>query len=248
MSTSNQTFTATLTNFANLVSVCQSLGAEYQPSRDDLRLESLQAVLAKAQERLEFHQAAQSTLTHATSEREEAFKTFGPKITRIHNALKASKSATSLDEKAAQLVRKIRGDHKTATVTPAPSAVDGKSSSPDQGKTRTYHQATFDSRVEQAAELVKLLSDTPEYQPNETDLKLDALHTWISDLTAKNSAVTVAEIAVNRSRQSRDQTLVESDDALYILAKDCKAYIRSAFGAKSAPALEVGALHIVPRA
>jgi hypothetical protein len=78
-----------------------------------------------------------------------------------------------------------------------------------------------------------LLGTEPLYAPNEAALKLPALNTLLTSLTATNTAVINATTAWSNARIARDKTLYLPGTGLIDVVKDVKAYVKSLFGASS---------------
>ena len=92
---------------------------------------------------------------------------------------------------------------------------------------------SFDSRIDNFDKLIKLLTSVTLYAPNEADLKVAALTAVLSDLKAKNLAVTNAEVPLNNARISRNDILYKANTGLVDTALDVKTYIKSVYGATS---------------
>jgi hypothetical protein len=92
---------------------------------------------------------------------------------------------------------------------------------------------SFDSRIDNFDKLIKLLTSITLYAPNEADLKVTALTAVLTDLKAKNLAVTTAEVPLNNARISRNDTLYKANAGLVDIALDVKTYIKSVYGATS---------------
>ena len=90
-------------NVANLESLILSataFGTSYNPSKESLKLSSLQTLLTASKDSLNATNIAQSAYSNAVSARESAFEPFSKLITRVNNALKASDTTVQVDESA----------------------------------------------------------------------------------------------------------------------------------------------------
>ena len=95
-------------NFAQLVAICTSYGAIYQPSNPVIQLQGLGGVLSQAKDCLTSVNSAQAILSNALSTREVLFSPFSKLVTRIGSAVKASGvSKQTKDQVAADTSNKV---------------------------------------------------------------------------------------------------------------------------------------------
>ena len=226
-STSESGHARNVANFSVLVEKCASFGSAYNPSRPELRLEAMRQSLEVAARRMDEFHGAQSTNTLAVAEREKSFSDFGRKVTRVHNALKASASSDQIDERATSLVQVLRGGRRS----PAPTAVGESATSTEPKPARSNSHASYDMRLDQLDRYLSLLGGIPDYTPNEPDLQLPALERWNSDLEARNTAVVQSSAALEGARTARDAALYGDRTGLADLSADCKSYLKSLYGA-----------------
>ena len=221
-------------NVANLESLILSataFGTSYNPSKESLKLSSLQTLLSASKDSLNATNIAQSAYSNAVSAREAAFEPFSKLITRVNNALKASDTTVQVDESAQTIVRKLQGRRASAKITD-----EEKKALEAEGKEVNQISATqlsYDSRLENLDKLIMLLESVPLYSPNEEDLKVESLKTLQADLRIKNNDVVVASIQLSNARIARNEILYKPLTGLIDVAFDFKVYIKSVFGATS---------------
>lgn len=87
--------------------------------------------------------------------------------------------------------------------------------------------------VEHFNGLIELVSSHPEYNPNETDLRVAALQTLLTQLKTANTNVINTNTDWSNSRLNRDAILYAGTIGLVDTALDVKGYIKSIFGATS---------------
>jgi hypothetical protein len=92
---------------------------------------------------------------------------------------------------------------------------------------------SFDSRIANFEEIINLLASSGSYKPNEDDLKISALETFLADMKAKNAAAVNAVNEARAARIARDRTLYNDADGIIALANLVKKYVKSLFGAQS---------------
>jgi hypothetical protein len=78
--------------------------------------------------------------------------------------------------------------------------------------------------------MIKLLEATPEYKPNENDLKVENLKTLVEMMLEKNSAVIKTGTELNHIRMTRNEILYDEQMGLVALSKNIKAYMKSVYG------------------
>lgn len=227
-------------NFAQLVAICTSYGAIYQPSNPAIQLQGLGGVLGQAKDCLTSVNSADAIFSNALSTRGMAFNPFSKLVTRIGSAVKASGVSKQTKDQVAAIIRKLQGrratpkiseEEKQAAIAAGQEIVEVSSS-----------QMSIDSQLENFDKLIKLLASIPEYAPNESELTIAALTALYEDMFAKNAAVINAEIPLSNLRISRNSILYNEITGLVDAAAAAKMYIKSVFGATSPQYKQVGPL------
>jgi hypothetical protein len=78
--------------------------------------------------------------------------------------------------------------------------------------------------------LVKLLEATPEYKPNEKELKVENLKALVDIMLEKNTAAIKAGTDLNHIRMARNEILYDEQMGLVALSRSIKAYMKSVYG------------------
>ena len=221
-------------NVANLESLILSataFGTSYNPSKESLKLSSLQTLLSASKDSLNATNIAQSAYSNAVSARESAFEPFSKLITRVNNALKASDTTVQVDESAQTIVRKLQGRRASAKITD-----EEKKALEAEGKEVNQISASqmgYDNRLENFYKLIMLLKSIPQYNPNEVELKVATLTALYEDLKLKNTAVVDATTPLSNARIARNDAMYKPLTGLVDCAYDAKMYIKSVFGPSS---------------
>ena len=235
-------------NVANLESLILSataFGTSYNPSKESLKLSSLQTLLTASKDSLNATNIAQSAYSNAVSARESAFEPFSKLITRVNNSLKASDTTVQVDESAETIVRKLQGRRASTKLTEEEiKALQAEGKEVNQISTA---QLSYDSRLENFDKLIMLLESVPLYNPNEEDLKVESLKTLQANLKVKNSDVVVASIQLSNARIARNEILYKPLTGLIDVAFDFKVYIKSVFGATSPQYKQISKLKFVDK-
>jgi hypothetical protein len=128
---------------------------------------------------------------------------------------------------AKNILAKIRGASKKK---------DTKTSEKEESasKTVSVSQMSFDQRKNNFSMLVAMVNVLPDYKPNETEMQVSSLQKYIDTLQILNNEAFQVEQDLLIARQQRDTLLYAKITGVLALAQQIKAYIKSAFGAKSA--------------
>src|SRR5512133_2336737 len=174
-------------NFDRLIESVSKMGKDYSPSNPALLIEALQNSSANCKKAMDAVGTAALAYKAAVKQRETMFEPLNKLTTRIFNTLKACDKTGKSDETAMIYVRKIQGRRATPKRTEEEKKADIESGIKYQEVSAS--QMSFDSRVENFGMLVKLVSGTTSYTPNEPDLKAASLQAHLETLKQKNAAV-----------------------------------------------------------
>ena len=229
-STSETGHAKNVDNLGLLISNIASYGDRYKPTNPSILLEALKKMEADGRAAVLAVNDAMPIYSRATIERDNAFAPLGQLVTRSLNSLRASSSSEQTDEAASAIVRKIRGNRTTAKA----AATDVKVA------TVSTSQQSYDSVIDNYERYIQYIAATPEYAPNEEDIKLPVLQALAVELRAKNTACNNAKVAIDNARMARNRALYTPLTGLVDIALDAKTYIKSLFGATSPEYKQVG--------
>jgi hypothetical protein len=245
MSTSKETgHQVNIENLDQMIVILKSFGATYNPSNREISIPLLEQIQSKSKlTQSKLHEVKQPH-TAAANARVEAFLSLPPLVTRSLNALLATNTSAQTDESAKALVHKIKGEKigKKAAAT----VVATQDASQVQTKEKSTAQLGFDDQVQNFDQFIKLLEITPQYIPNEVDIKVESLKTYYDDLATKNHTVIETEVAVNSARIDRNEVLYKPLTGLYNISADVKAYVKSVYGATSPQFRQISKLKFSP--
>jgi len=227
-------------NFAQLLAICTSYGAIYQPSNSVIQLQSLGGVLGQAKDCLTSINSVEGIYSNALSTRGMVFNPFRKLVTRIGNAVKSAGVSKQTQDQVAAIIRKLQGRRATPKLSE-----EEKQAAMAAGQEKveiSSSQTSIDNVLENFDKLIKLLASIPEYAPNESELSVAALTALYEDMFAKNAAVINAEIPLSNLRISRNNILYKEITGLVDAAAASKMYIKSVFGATSPQYKQVGSL------
>lgn len=211
-------------NLGLLIANIASYGDRYKPIKPSILLEALKKMEADGRAVVLAVNDAMPIYSRATIERDNAFAPLGQLVTRSLNSLRASSTSEQIDEAASAIVRKIRGNRTTAKAAAATGVAVA---------TVSTSQQSYDSVIDNYERYIQYLAATPEYAPNEEDIKLPVLKALAVDLRAKNTACNNAKVAIDNARMARNRVLYTPLTGLVDVALDAKTYIKSLFGSTS---------------
>lgn len=223
-------------NFDHLIALLLTYGTNYTPSSPSLAITNLQTVLTNAQTALTTVKNEYNGWKNATNGREIAFDPLKGLSTRLLNTLVAVGANEQTIKDYKTLNAKVQGSKLTkadAGIIEDPNADAANKTTLPVKKTVSVSQQSFDNLIEHYDKIIKLLASVPAYNPTETALKVATLQTTLANLKTLNTAAYTSAAKVSNARIARNKILYENPDALIVLAKAVKAYIKGKFGASS---------------
>ncbi len=224
-STSEQGHKKNVDNLQDMINVCITFGASYQPSRADIQILALQGIHTLARTELDNVLAHNTTIENIINHRREKFGMIPNLATRLINALDASGANDAIVRDAKTHLNKIRGKRAN---TPAATNPDGT-----PVVTISVSQRSFDKMIEHFKALVALAISDTNYSPNEVDLQASSLNAVIADLEASNSEQSAASAQLSAALIARNAVLYTPNTGLCDIASEVKKYVKSVFGAQS---------------
>jgi hypothetical protein len=192
----------------------------------------LKALLNSVKLSLKAVDAAKDVLNKASKMRERVFAELEEYVTRIVGAVGSCDILPERAQKLASLVRKFRGQRATSSRSSnVPESPDAPA--PDETRTHSTTQTSFNRKQDNFSEIVTFLEGEPNYQTNEMDLTISAIQTMMSELEARNEAVSEAAAEYSSALIARDKLFFAPADGLVPCSKAVKSYVKSAFKASS---------------
>ena len=242
-STSETGHAKNVANFQQLIAVCISYGAAYNPARNQLSIAGLQNLLSQAQAALAHLNEAKVTGDAATNNRREAFSTFPKFATQVVNALGAAGASSLSVNDAKGVLRKIRGKRAKEIKESATAA----SALPQPAETKhiSVAQLSYDNKIEHFSKLISIVQQQTAYHPNEANLTIVSLQAKLDELNALNNDVINTHTALSNARIHRTSILYNPSSGLVKIAADVKLYAKSIFGATSPQYKQLAAVHFL---
>lgn len=218
-------------NFETQISFCTAYGTAYNPSKQSLKIDALNALLTQSRTSLSAVINAKNRFDLVANERQIQFNLLKSKSTRIINALAASDATQQTIDDAKSINRKIQG-HRSS---PKPAKSEEK-------HTISTSQQSYDSLIENFSKLIDLLTSEPSYAPNEEELKVETLNTYAQQLRIANTNVINAHTVYSNSMISRNKIMYANVTGLIDMALSVKKYVKAVFGATSPQYKQVSGL------
>jgi hypothetical protein len=226
-----------IANFAQTITILNSLGAVYNPSNSLVKLPALSAAHTEALTEQSATDDKNAAETAALNKRASTFEPLSKLVTRISNAVAANITDQLFLDDVAAIVRKLQG-RRAEKPEDDPATLDV-----DESKEKnSVSQMSFDNRIQHFAELIALLKTNEEYAPNETNLKTQALEAYLEELRAANTAATTAETVARNQRNARNEALYNDTDGLLARVTLIKKYLKSIIDTDSPQYKQIEAL------
>jgi len=210
-------------NVSNLDSLTSSLvaaGIKYNPARADIGIPALKLLSGNAWAGIGAVIDNQKVENQAIANRQIQLGDHQKFATRIMNALSGSGASQQKIAEATTINRRIQGARASGKGKPA---VEGA----EAPKTHSVSQASYDGILENFKSLVGTLKTEPLYMPNEPEITVAAIDTYIKNLNNNNKAVNDATAATSAARTQRDDILFAPTVGLHELVLVIKKYLRS---------------------
>jgi hypothetical protein len=227
-STSEKGHAKNVANLKTLTLFCIGMGAEYQPTNPNLSIAAQTAKHNISKTKNYAVAIEKDPFDRVEGERMILFKPLKKLSTRVLAAVTISGATQTVIDDATTINRKIQG--KRADNTPPPPAT------PTGGATTTQisvSQQSYDMQVEHLFALKQLITNEPNYNPNETDLQTTTIDTLHTTLDTINDAVKTDYIPYQNAMTARDLELYHPETGIVQLAKKIKTYIKSVYSASS---------------
>lgn len=232
MSTTYETGHAkNVANFEAMITAVTAFGTAYNPSIPTIKVAALQAQLSAIKQTVEKVNTALANYSNAVAIRDFGYEPLQRLSSRIISALKATNASQQVVDNAMTNHRKITGARASAKL--GPEEVTALKIGGKEIKQVSASQQSYDSMLDTLDKQVKLLASIPQYEPNETELKVATLETlWVA-LQTKNAAVWTTRIALDTTRISRNKIMYAPETGVIATTLDVKNYVKSVFGLSS---------------
>jgi type I site-specific restriction endonuclease len=223
-----------LAHFQQLINVCMSFGARYNPQTFALQIMNLALRHHEVQNAVNLVDSLLPDYIAAESERLSKFAGVPELATRVQASAIALKLPPAIIIHIREVVRKIRGARAKAIKPVDLTDPDAKAE-----KHISVSQTSFNEQIEHFNQLIQLVASQSQYTPYEEDLLPAQLTAILNSLRTTNDAVMQILAPLTAARQARNALLFAPETGMIDIALAVKQYVESVFGAKSPQYKEV---------
>jgi hypothetical protein len=224
------THVSNVQSFEKLLGICTGLGGSYNPGKQNLRIENLNAMLKQAQDKLFQVSIAKTNHEQAQNVREIAFMEIRSLVSRLMAELRSSGALPQTIDDASVMARRIRGYAKAEK--PGIITEQGTASDPEVA-TRKRNSADFGNTAAYFEKLLQTLGIESGYQPMKPEFQMDSLQAKLTHLRSMNAAVVAAYAAWSNARHERTTFMYLGPESLHSTAMAMKQQVQASYGYKS---------------
>ena len=214
--------------YHSLVGYCTGLGGKYNPGRQNLRLEALQAQLEAVSQSLE---QVKVTKVHFINEVNERRKVFNPLPSIASNVLRTLVETGATVEQITSARMLVKGIlNKKRTRMPLPSSGEKQVEEPAR---RSPMQMSYWAKSDALSQLIKLVAAVPTYQPSVPELSVESLMMKWTELETNNLRVSEARVKWSQALSLRVTVMYADHDSACNRSKAVKNYLRIMLGSNS---------------
>lgn len=206
-------------NFQSLINSATSMGADYQPSDNALKLPALTAQHTACKAANDAVKNPLIAYNDEVSDRALLFKSLNGLVTQLLAMFNRTKASLQEKSYAKTIADKIRGEKNK------PPKVPGED-------THSTSQRSFVMRTDNFGTLITILAAEPTYTPAETNLQVATLQTMKTNMESLNNSTDLAAKALKDVRTIRNTALYAEETGLVDTALAVKEYVKAAFGTK----------------
>jgi hypothetical protein len=224
------THVSNVQSFEKLLGICTGLGGSYNPGKQNLRIENLNAMLTQAQDKLLQVSIAKTSHEQAQNAREIAFIEVRSLVSRIMFELRSSGAQPQAIADAMVMARRIKGYAKAQKSVASPK--EGAVTEPETGS-RKRNSADFGNTAAYFEKLLQTLGNEPMYQPMKPELQMETLQATLIRLRSMNAAVVAAYASWSNARHERTRFMYLGPESLHSTAMAMKQQVQATFGYNS---------------
>ncbi len=213
-------------SFTRLIGYCTGYGGKYNPGRQTLQVEKLQAQLEAVRQTLDEVKVTKVHFNNEVNARRQAFGELPKLAASVIRTLKSFGASEEMMADARLYFRNITG--RKVTVKPIEKAT--------VETVRVRHsqmQLAYVNKVDWFAQLVQTVSIHSSYQPNEPELSIGGLNSKVVELQAFNQRVDEARVKWKSALMKRNKLLKSKDESVMMTTRAVKDYLGAIFGFNS---------------
>jgi hypothetical protein len=215
-------------SFTRLIGYCTGHGGKYNPGRQTLQVENLQAQLVAVSQALEEVKVTKVHFNNEVNARRQAFHELPKLAASVIRTLKSFGASEEMMADARLYFRNLTGKKSTAK----PIIKTGEAVEPIPAK-RSQMQLAYSNKADWFALLVQTASTYPGYQPNEPELSIKGLKSKVVELQAFNKRVDDARVNWRNANMKRDKLMMGKNESVMMTSRAVKDYLGAIFGFNS---------------
>jgi hypothetical protein len=209
-------------NFKILISAATQLGTIYNPAPSLIKLISLNALLAQAENSSEILAQARRNFDEATNSRAALFEPLANKASRIVATVELSGVEARTVDNAKSLLKKIQGTR----ASPKSVAVANDATTPPKATISTA-QLSYANQLAHFTLLVGQAVGLAAYSTNEPDLQPNGLNAYLVELNTAHNRVIDTENAHSLALTTRNSSLYADNTGLVDVSLAVKKYVKT---------------------
>jgi hypothetical protein len=222
-------------NYKIIIGRCESFGALFQPSNPLITTAAMNAQWTLVEGAQSNYLLKLDALKIPVDNRELSFVKLDSVTTRANNIYGGTLATELAKADVNGLKKKITGSNVRIK-----RLADGK---PDPNHVSNSQQS-FGNKIYNFEQMVNILKSDVNYAPNENDLKIATLESFLADLKTENNAVEVLITDAIKFRITRNHGLYDEGIGVIDVVKMCKKYVKGVFGAKTQEAQSVTSVYL----
>lgn len=233
--------TINVANYKSQIAFNAGYGSKYAPTNDLIKLTNMQAHCKLCDDATVEASKQEGIFGELVKQRKIIFKPLDTLSTQVVNAFASLDLDNAIIEGAREYNRKIQGTRATPLKSKKAKTTETTSNA-EEPKTISASQQSYDNLVQHFEDLSNWVAAQSLYKPNEAELKVTALQTYLAKLKKANKDVTDAEPTYKNALQARDVLLYAEKTGLVDVALKSKKYVLSVFKANSAEYKQVSSI------
>lgn len=210
-------------NLANLNvinTIAEAQEENYNPSNPSITVPELKLMYTSLFNLQKAVNVAHAPYTLAVDSREALFTPLSKNLTKLVRFYSSTYGVTKAQEEDLQtIIRKLTGRRKHTT----PKNTDETTES----KKHSVSELSYDKRTNNMDELISLLENTPNYNPNEEEFKVSTYIDMKDKMLIATENVNSTKIALDKSRDARNKAFYTKANNLIENADKARNYLLS---------------------
>ena len=222
-------------NLGRLNVIANRNNSIYKATNPLIKISAISAAVADGDKCIAAVSPVEKSYNLSVNKRRDIFITLSPTVTASFNFLGSLSGVDkSLNKSANTLMKKIKGTNRkadkadTSTAQTSTSLTSPTTTTP--APTRKKHsvsQQSHDMKIKNFREYIDVLKLIPQYDPEETEIKIATLIALVDNLKTTNEKVDADYSPYATALNQRDTILYAPETGLVAIAKMMKNYLKS---------------------